>query len=82
VVVFPDEDFNRETLVHVVVAATRGVTSATVAEACRSRLASYKVPGRISFVAQIPRNGIGKPRIAALREELSATPRESGVGRA
>jgi acyl-coenzyme A synthetase/AMP-(fatty) acid ligase len=72
VVAFPDEDLNRETLVHVVVvAATRELTSAIVAEACRSRLASYKVPGRISFVTQIPRNGIGKPRIAALREELS-----------
>lgn len=70
-VAFPDEDLNRETLVHlVVVPATRELTRAIVADACRSRLAPYKIPGRISFVGEIPRNGIGKPRIAALREHL------------
>jgi acyl-coenzyme A synthetase/AMP-(fatty) acid ligase len=30
------------------------------------------VPGRISFVQEIPRTAIGKPRIAALREALAA----------
>jgi acyl-CoA synthetase (AMP-forming)/AMP-acid ligase II len=72
-VAFPDEDLNREALVHlVVVAAGPGLTKAAVAEACRSRLAPYKIPGRISFVAEIPRTGIGKPRIAVLREQLNA----------
>jgi acyl-coenzyme A synthetase/AMP-(fatty) acid ligase len=72
-VVFPEEDLNRETLVHlVVVAAARQLTRSTVADVCRSRLAPYKVPGRISFVPEIPRNGIGKPRIALLREQLGA----------
>jgi acyl-coenzyme A synthetase/AMP-(fatty) acid ligase len=71
-VAFPDEDLNREALVHlVVVRAGAGLTRALVAEACRSRLAPYKVPGRISFVAEIPRTGIGKPRIAVLREQLN-----------
>lgn len=70
---FPDEDLNREALVHLVVVAPGGqVTKETVTKACRSRLAPYKVPGRISFVDEIPRTGIGKPRIAALRERLSA----------
>lgn len=71
-VAFPDEDLNREALVHlVVVAQTPEVTKAGVAEACRSRLAPWKVPGRISFVQEIPRTGIGKPRIAVLREQLN-----------
>lgn len=71
-VAFPDEDLNREALVHlVVVAAREELTRAAVAEACRSRLAPYKVPGRISFVQEIPRTGIGKPRIAVLREQLN-----------
>jgi acyl-coenzyme A synthetase/AMP-(fatty) acid ligase len=71
-VAFPDEDLNREALVHLVVVATRdGLTRAEITEACRSRLAPYKVPGRISFVAEIPRTGIGKPRIAMLREQLN-----------
>ncbi|HEV3457985.1 MAG TPA: class I adenylate-forming enzyme family protein [Thermoanaerobaculia bacterium] len=72
-VAFPDEDLNREALVHLVVVAARPeVTRATVAEACRARLAPYKVPGRISFVQEIPRTGIGKPRLASLREQLAA----------
>jgi long-chain acyl-CoA synthetase len=71
-VAFPDEDLNREALVHlVVVAAKPEVTGAAVAEACRARLAPWKVPGRISFVEEIPRTGIGKPRIALLREQLN-----------
>jgi acyl-CoA synthetase (AMP-forming)/AMP-acid ligase II len=72
-VAFPDEDLNREALVHLVVVATGGEqpTREAVTAACRSRLAPYKVPGRISFVAEIPRTGIGKPRIALLREQLS-----------
>jgi acyl-CoA synthetase (AMP-forming)/AMP-acid ligase II len=72
-VAFPDEDLNRETLVHlVIVASMRELTRAMVTDACRSRLAPYKVPGRVSFVDEIPRNGIGKPRIAMLREHLHA----------
>jgi acyl-coenzyme A synthetase/AMP-(fatty) acid ligase len=73
-VAFPDEDLNRETLVHlVVVPAGRALTREIVADACRARLAPYKVPGRISFVTEIPRNGIGKPRIATLREQLNTS---------
>ena len=77
-VAFPDEDLNREALVHLVVVAAREdareeSTRAEITAACRSRLAPYKVPGRISFIAEIPRTGIGKPRIAMLREQLNAT---------
>jgi acyl-CoA synthetase (AMP-forming)/AMP-acid ligase II len=77
-VAFPDEDLNREALVHLVVVAAaapagEGITRAALAEACRSRLAPWKVPGRISFVPEIPRTGIGKPRIAVLREQLNAS---------
>ncbi len=76
-VAFPDEDLNREALVHLVVVASPApageeITKAALAEACRSRLAPWKVPGRISFVPEIPRTGIGKPRIAVLREQLNA----------
>jgi acyl-CoA synthetase (AMP-forming)/AMP-acid ligase II len=72
-VAFADEDLNRETLVHLVVVRSRpGLTRTELAAACRSRLAAYKVPGRISFVDEIPRTGIGKPRIALLRERLGA----------
>jgi acyl-CoA synthetase (AMP-forming)/AMP-acid ligase II len=72
-VAFADEDLNKETVVHLAVVATDPqVTKASVAAVCRSRLAPYKIPGLISFVQEIPRNGIGKPRIVALREQLRA----------
>lgn len=84
-VAFPDEDLNREALVHLVVVAAREdareeLTRAEITEACRSRLAPYKVPGRISFIAEIPRTGIGKPRIAMLREQLSSTANTTAKG--
>ena len=70
-VAFPDEDLNREALVHLaVVPSAAGLTKAAVLEACRSRLAPWKIPGRVSFVDEIPRTGIGKPRIALIREQL------------
>lgn len=76
-VAFPEEDRNRETLVHlVVVAGGRTLTSADIADRCRARLAPYKVPGRISFVSAIPRNGIGKPRIGLLRDQLTVASRD------
>ncbi len=75
---FADEDLNREALVHLVVVTANPVPSrADLVAACRSRLAPYKVPGRISFISEIPRNGIGKPRIALLREQLAASEKES-----
>jgi acyl-CoA synthetase (AMP-forming)/AMP-acid ligase II len=72
-VAFPDEDLNRETVVHLVVAGRPGEAPerTAVLAACRDRLAHYKVPGLVSFVDEIPRNGIGKPRIGLLRERLS-----------
>jgi len=73
-IAFPDEDLNREAAVHLVVVA-RGDAAPdrrAVIAACRRRLAHYKVPGLVSFVDEIPRNGIGKPRIALLRERLRA----------
>ena len=74
-VAFPDEDLNRETVVHLVVAGRSGEAPerSAVLAACRDRLAHYKVPGLVSFVDEIPRNGIGKPRIGLLRERLAVS---------
>lgn len=74
-VVFPDEDLDRETVAHLaLVPRTPGLTRQHVQAALRERLAPYKVPGKISFVDEIPRTGIGKPRIAWLREQLGTQP--------
>ena len=79
-VAFSEEDRNRDTLVHLVVVPGRpAVTRAAIVDQCRARLAPYKVPGRISFVSVIPRNGIGKPRIGLLRDQLSLTSPSAAV---
>lgn len=71
-VVFADRTRHRETVMHLaVVAAAPGLTREALVAACRSRLAAYKIPSRISIVEEIPRNGIGKPRIALIREALA-----------
>jgi acyl-CoA synthetase (AMP-forming)/AMP-acid ligase II len=49
--------------------ADPGVTAAMVQDACAARLAPYKVPRIIRFVAEIPRSGLGK----ALKPQLVAT---------
>jgi acyl-CoA synthetase (AMP-forming)/AMP-acid ligase II len=48
-----------------------------VAEHCRERLARFKVPKRVSFVAALPRNGTGKVvkgGLAALFEPVTSGP--------
>jgi acyl-CoA synthetase (AMP-forming)/AMP-acid ligase II len=50
----------------VVVGEGREVTEAELRDFCRERLAGFKVPKAIEFVAQLPRNAQGK----LLRREL------------
>ena len=50
---------------------TEQVTARGITEAVSDVTFSAEIPGRISFVEEIPRTGIGKPRIAVLREALS-----------
>jgi fatty-acyl-CoA synthase len=47
------------------------LTEAEVVEWCRARLASYKKPSRVIFVAQLPRNATGKVLKRELREQYA-----------
>lgn len=84
-VAFADRDLAGETALHLVLAGRGGGAAPAkraVLAACRERLAPYKVPGLVTVVDEIPRNGIGKPRLALLRERLRAArpePREETV---
>jgi HIP---CoA ligase len=51
------------------VVADEGLDAEAVLAHCRERLANYKVPRRVEFVAALPRNPSGKVRKAQLREE-------------
>jgi long-chain acyl-CoA synthetase len=37
---------------------------------CRQRLAAYKIPKTVAFVAELPKTASGKIRRAALQEEI------------
>jgi acyl-CoA synthetase (AMP-forming)/AMP-acid ligase II len=45
------------------------LSTSDVLDFCRSRLAGYKVPRRVEFRAELPRNALGKPLKRILREE-------------
>jgi fatty-acyl-CoA synthase len=49
-----------------------GVSEEELVEWCRARLARFKVPKSIHFVAAIPRNGLGKIQKDELRQAVSA----------
>lgn len=70
--VFADRDARGETVLHAVVCGS--LARADVVDACRTRLAPYKVPGRITFLPAIPRSSAGKVRLTELRELVTQTP--------
>ncbi|WP_326698426.1 acyl--CoA ligase [Streptomyces sp. NBC_01754] len=70
--VFADQDARGETVLHAVVCGS--LDRADVVNACRARLAPYKVPGRITLLPAIPRSSAGKVRLAELRGLVTETP--------
>jgi acyl-CoA synthetase (AMP-forming)/AMP-acid ligase II len=70
VVGVPDPEWG-ERLHAFVVADNGGADTAQIETACRDRLAGYKRPRGISFVAELPRNAGGKILKRVLREALS-----------
>lgn len=74
----PHEDFG-EAVVAVVVPRVAGeLTEHDIVDACRQDLANFKVPKRVVFVDELPRNTMSKVQKNALREtyrDLLAGPR-------
>jgi len=76
-VVLDELDAHRENILHLVVDADSSLSAQILLRACRQRLAAYKVPHKVSFVASLPKNGIGKLRTSELRRQLGAAESES-----
>ncbi|MEO7743182.1 MAG: class I adenylate-forming enzyme family protein [Usitatibacter sp.] len=55
------------------VVARQPVTEADLVEFCRAHLSAYKVPQRVIFVEELPRNALGKVTRNALRGAFSQT---------
>ena len=74
----PHEDFG-EAVVAVVVPRVAGeLAEHDVIDACRKDLANFKVPKRVVFVDELPRNSMAKVQKNALRDtyrDLLAGPR-------
>ena len=69
VVGVPDKEMGEEIVA--VLVADQGITEQLILQNCSDRLASYKVPRRIKFVNELPRNSSGKILKSTIVESLS-----------
>lgn len=69
----PDRDLG-EAVTAVVVRRDPALEADAILRALKARLASYKVPKRVHFVEDLPRNAMGKVLKTALRATFSAVP--------
>jgi malonyl-CoA/methylmalonyl-CoA synthetase len=65
----PHADLGEAVVAVVAHATDAGLSEAGVLEALAQRLARYKLPKRVLFVADLPRNAMAKVQKAALREQ-------------
>jgi malonyl-CoA/methylmalonyl-CoA synthetase len=65
-------DFGEGVTAAVVLEPGAGLSEAQILEAIRPRLARYKLPKRVVFLAELPRNPMGKVRKEALRAAYAA----------
>jgi malonyl-CoA/methylmalonyl-CoA synthetase len=72
VVGMPDPDFGEAVAAVIVGKPGHGLTEAGVIAALRGEIAHFKVPKRVLFHDELPRNAMGKVQKALLREKLVA----------
>ncbi len=68
----PDERLGEVGLAYVVARPGHGLDEDGVIAGCRERLANFKVPRRVAFVAELPHNAAGKVLKRELRERAAA----------
>ena len=79
VIGLPHPDFGEAVTAVVVARAGAGHSEAALITALKAMIASFKVPKRIIFVDQLPRNAMGKVQKNVLREQFRAAP-QSALG--
>ena len=70
VIGLPHDDFGEAVTAVVVLRAEAALTEADVILRLKAQIASYKVPRRVFFVKDLPRNAMGKVEKKRLREDL------------
>jgi len=68
----PDPDFGEAVAAVVVGKPGHALTEASVIAALKGEIASFKVPKRVHFADELPRNAMGKVQKAVLRERFSS----------
>jgi malonyl-CoA/methylmalonyl-CoA synthetase len=70
----PDADFGEAVAAIVVARPGEALTEAGVIEALRCEIARFKVPKRVHFVVELPRNAMGKVQKNLLRKQFEKLP--------
>jgi malonyl-CoA/methylmalonyl-CoA synthetase len=73
VVGVPDPDFGEAVVAIVVAAPGHHLTEAGVIGALKTEIAGFKVPKRVIFATELPRNAMGKVQKNVLRDRLAPT---------
>ena len=69
----PDADFGEAVAAVVVAQPGHTLTESSVIAALKSEIASFKVPKRVHFAVELPRNAMGKVQKNVLRQTYSST---------
>lgn len=65
-----DRDFGERVVAAIALKETANITPEALIEHCKSRLATYKCPKQIFFIAKLPRNAMGKIQKNILAQQL------------
>ena len=66
----PHADFGEAVIAVVVTRDGATLSEAAIIDILKTRIANFKVPKRVHFVAELPRNTMGKVQKNMLREQL------------
>jgi malonyl-CoA/methylmalonyl-CoA synthetase len=67
----PHPDFGEAVIAVVVAKAGHTLTEASIIGALKAEIANFKVPKRVVFAADLPRNSMGKVMKAELRQRFA-----------
>jgi malonyl-CoA/methylmalonyl-CoA synthetase len=69
----PDADFGEAVVAVVVAQPGHRPSESSIIDALKDEIASFKVPKRVHFVLELPRNAMGKVQKNVLRQQFGAT---------